>query len=461
MNTPLDCFTEDTAGAIPVEVLAPRDLESRRARMPAFQSTWTTACGFDARPGSVCLLPDTDGTLAAVLVGGDASADPFVLGDLPQRLPAGRYRLDSDLAGATREAALLGFALGAYRFTRYRKAENGAVRMVAPAGPGAARVRGLAEATYFARDLINTPAGDMMPAQLAEAAASLARRFAASCSVVTGEELLAQGFPAIHAVGRASAHAPCLIRLQWGRDDAPRLAVLGKGVCFDSGGLDIKSASGMRLMKKDMGGAAHALALAGLVMESGLDLRLEVVVPAVENAISGNALRPGDVVRTRAGLTVEIENTDAEGRVILSDALALAGEGAPALMVDFATLTGAARVAVGTEIAAMFCNDDALAAGLTAAATAVHDPIWRMPLHQPYGKLFESRIADFANAQTSGYAGAISAALFLERFVPAGCPWAHFDIMAWNTRARPGRPEGAELMGVRAVFEHLRARFCG
>ncbi len=459
MSTLPDCFTDDATDAIPIELVDAASLETRRATAPPVQAAWMNTCGFDARPGSVCLVPDAQGGLSGVLVGGDAADDPFVLGDLPQKLPAGRYRLEGDLAMDVREGALLGFALGAYRFTRYRPANGGGARIVAPPGEAGARLRSLVEATCLARDLINTPAGDMMPPQLAAIAETLAGRFAATCDSVIGDALLAQGFPAIHAVGRASAHPPRLIRLAWGREDAPRVAVVGKGVCFDSGGLDIKPASGMRLMKKDMGGAAHALALAQLVMATGLDVRLDVLLPAVENAISGNAMRPGDVVPTRQGLTVEIDNTDAEGRVILSDALALAGEGAPELMVDFATLTGAARVAVGTEIAAMFCNDDTLAADIQAAGAALHDPVWRMPLHQPYAKLIESKVADLANSAGTGYAGAITAALFLERFVPAGCRWAHFDIMAWNTRARPGRPEGGEAMAVRAVFACLESRY--
>jgi leucyl aminopeptidase len=461
MNTPLDCFTDATAEAVPVRLLTPATFETWRREAPPRDAAWAEATGFDARPGTQCLLPDGDGRLAAVLASGDPQQDPFVLGELAQRLPPGDYRLAEALDDATASDALLGFALGAYRFTRYREGEARTVRFALPAGAAGERARAAAQATYLARDLINTPAEDMMPRDLADAAVALGTRFGAETRVTEGDALLREGFPAIHAVGRASGHAPCLVHLDWGRSDAPRIALVGKGVCFDSGGLDLKPARGMRLMKKDMGGAACTLALAQLIMDSGLDLRLQVLVPAVENAVSGNAMRPGDVVRTRKGLTVEIDNTDAEGRVILADALALAAEGDPELVVDYATLTGAARVAVGTEIAAMFSNDDAVAAGIAESARSSADPVWRMPLHRPYGKLFESQVADFANSGASGYAGAITAALFLERFVPEHCPWAHFDIMAWNDRARPGRPEGGEAMGVRAVFGYLRERFAG
>ena len=459
MNTPLDCFTEAAADGVPVRVLAPDAVDAWRREAAPRAAAWAAATGFDGRNATVCLLPGDDGRLAEVLVAADPAADTFALGDLAQRLPAGDYRLAAGLDEPTAARALLGFALGAYRFTRYRSDERGLVRFALPAGDAAARTRAAAEAAYLARDLINTPAEDMMPQQLAEAAVALGTRFGADVQVVEGDALLREGFPAIHAVGRASSHSPCLIRLDHGRADAPRVAVVGKGVCFDSGGLDLKPARGMRLMKKDMGGAAHALALAQMILHAGLDVRLQVLVPAVENAVSGNAMRPGDVVRTRKGLTVEIDNTDAEGRVILADALALAGESQPDVIVDFATLTGAARVAVGTEIAAMFSNDDALADGIAEAARAADDPVWRMPLHRPYRKLFESRVADIANSGGTPYAGAITAALFLERFVPEGCAWAHFDIMAWNDRARAGHPEGGEAMGVRAVFDHLARRF--
>ena len=312
---------------------------------------------------------------------------------------------------------------------------------------------------YLARDLINTPAQDMMPAALGDAITELGERHDAVVTQIVGDALLERNYPAIHAVGRASANPPRLIELRWGKREQPGLALVGKGVCFDSGGLDLKNASGMRLMKKDMGGAAYATALAGMVMRAGLPVHLRLLVPAVENAVSANAYRPGDVLQTRQGTTIEVDNTDAEGRIILCDALADAVSEAPALMLDFATLTGAARVALGTEVPAMFCNDEALAQGLLGASQHELDPVWRLPLHQPYRELIQSKVADVANAGSTPFGGAITAALFLETFVPATTPWAHFDTMAWNLRAKPGRAEGGEAMGLRGVFRYLRERF--
>jgi leucyl aminopeptidase len=357
------------------------------------------------------------------------------------------------------ERALVGWGLGAYQFTRYRTEVQPSARLAIPQKCSAAAVQNQVEAIYLIRDLINTPAEDMMPEQLADAMARLAREFGGELQQMVGEELLANNFPAIHAVGRASQRAPRLIDLRWGDESHPKLTLVGKGVCFDSGGLDLKSAKGMRLMKKDMGGAAHAIGLARLVMTAALPVRLRVVVPAVENAVSGNALRPGDIIRTRKGLTVEIDNTDAEGRLILCDALAEGGREKPDLMLDFATLTGAARTALGTDIPAVFCPEDAIASRLLASAEREQDPLWRLPLYQPYRALLESKIADLVNASDSPYAGAITAALFLREFVPEETSWAHFDMMAWNLASRPGRPEGGEAMGIRATFGYLVERF--
>ncbi|MFM8355107.1 MAG: leucyl aminopeptidase family protein, partial [Gammaproteobacteria bacterium] len=331
-------------------------------------------------------------------------------------------------------------------------------RLVVTGEHDLAAIGALAFATGLARDLINTPAADLQPGHLAAEAEALADTHGAPCSVLTGDELLDANFNTIHAVGRAAYDEPRLIDFSWGDPAHPLVVLVGKGVCFDSGGLDIKPPNGMRTMKKDMGGAAITLGLAHLVMAAGLPVRLRVLIPAVENAIDGNAFRPGDVIATWKGLTVEIDNTDAEGRLILCDALALAAADKPALIVDFATLTGAARSAVGTELAAMFCNDDSIASAISAAGERVDDPVWRMPLHEPYAAMLESKIADLVNSASSPYAGAITAALFLERFVDH-CPWVHFDVMAWNVRNRPGRPEGGEAMGMRAVFEFLRERF--
>jgi leucyl aminopeptidase len=359
--------------------------------------------------------------------------------------------------------AALGWALGTYVFDRYRKAETRFATLVWPKRCRRAAVESAAAATFLVRDLINTPAEHMGPAELADAALRLARAHGARCRVIAGRRLLALGYPAVHAVGRASARAPRLVDLAWGRPGRPKLTLVGKGVCFDSGGLDLKSSSNMKLMKKDMGGAAHALALARMVMEARLPVRLRVLVPAVENSVAGNALRPLDVVPTRKGLTVEIGNTDAEGRVILADALAEAVGESPDLVIDLATLTGAARVALGAELPALFCNDDALAERLLRLGDREGDPLWRLPLFRPYAKQVESKVADLTNAPEGGAAGAITAALFLERFVERKgkpqTPWIHVDLMAWNAAARPGRPEGGEAMGLRALFALLDERY--
>ncbi|WP_164158210.1 leucyl aminopeptidase family protein, partial [Sandarakinorhabdus rubra] len=363
------------------------------------------------------------------------------------------------LAGELGQAGL-GWCLAQHRFTRYRRAEPQGPRVLTTTSLAAIPAAvAEAEAMALVRDLVDTPASDMGPGALAQAVVDVARPFGAQVTVVKGEALIDQNYPAIHAVGRAAAEPPRLISLEWGDASLPRVAIIGKGITFDSGGLNIKPTSGMALMKKDMGGAAHALALAGLVMRAGLRVRLHLVIPAAENAISGNALRPGDVIATRAGKTVEITNTDAEGRLVLADALGLAVEKAPALILDFATLTGAARVALGPQLPALFANDDALAAELLAASAQAHDPLWRLPLWSPYQDLLKSGIADMVNSADGGFAGAITAALFLERFVPGQIPWAHFDTFAWNNVARPGRPKGGEALGLRAAWALLRSRY--
>lgn len=375
-------------------------------------------------------------------------------------LPPGDYRLDArGLALAPAQAAL-GWALGGYQFSRYRAPRRAPARL-ALAPETLAALQPMVEAVTLVRDLVNTPTEDMGPAQLAAAAAHLAERHGARLRVIEGDDLLAQNFPAIHAVGRASHRPPRLVELDWGDDGDPRLALVGKGVCFDTGGLDIKPADGMLRMKKDMGGAAHALALAGLVMAGRLPVRLKLLIPAVENAIGPDAYRPGEVIATRKGLSVEIGNTDAEGRVILSDALAYAVEWQPALLLDFATLTGAARIALGPDLPALFANDEELAGDLLAAGVGQRDPLWRMPLHAPYAAFLDSPIADLNNAAASKHAGCITAALFLQRFVPEGVPWAHLDVYSWNDSARPGRPAGGEAQGLRAFHAMLRARFAG
>lgn len=443
-------------GAIPITTLTeetlPDWLKARSKRLV----TWIKQAGFTGAAGTLCLLPGEDGTLDRVLVGVDWSDGPWALAHLPGALPAGRYRLDPAPKAAAATQAALGWALAHYRFDRYTKAKAPDAALVWPKGTDRAWVAHAVAATALVRDLINTPAGDMGPAELAAAARALARTHKARVSVITGEALLKKGYPAVHAVGRASSRAPRLIDLRWG-SRGPRVTLVGKGVCFDSGGLDLKSAAGMKLMKKDMGGSAQVLGIASMVMAGRLPVRLRVLVPAVENSVSGNAFRPLDVLQTRKGLTVEVGNTDAEGRLILCDALAEADREKPDLLIDFATLTGAARVALGTDLPALFCNDDAMAEALLAHGLAQHDPLWRMPLHRPYRRLLDSKVADINNISDGAFGGAITAALFLQAFVSDETHWAHIDLMAWNLSAKPGRPVGGEAMGLRAVYALIAA----
>jgi len=445
--------TNDTP-ATPIRLVRAADFDDWLASLDERARAWVQSADFTGKPGQTAWLPDQDGRPATVIAGWDGRDSLATLGGLPFTLPAGAYRLDQPVS----DLQLLGWAMGAYRFERYRSNGREAARLLVPERNAAQRLQELDMAITLVRDLINTPAADMLPSHLAAEAVQLAEAHGAECDVTVGDELLDRELNTIHAVGRAARDEPRLIDITWGDPAHPEVVLVGKGVCFDSGGLDIKPASAMRTMKKDMGGAAHVLGLAHLIMAEGLPVRLRVLIPAVENAISGNAFRPGDILATYQGLTVEIDNTDAEGRLVLCDALALAVERKPALIVDFATLTGAARTAVGTEIAAMFSNDDDIAEALYRAGQRQDDPVWRLPLHEPYAAMLDSKVADLANASASPYAGAITAALFLQRFVD-DCPWVHFDIMAFNVRARPGRPEGGEAMGVRAVFEYLRERF--
>jgi len=443
-------------GAVPLIVVVESDFETWLAKQEAATQRWLKNSGFQAKPGTNCLLPDAEHKLASVIVGARED-DIWTLGGLPTSLPGGAYYLASNHAPATLERLALGWTLGAYQFTRYKERPPLETQLALPTDCDLPHIQRQADATALVRDLINTGAEDMMPEHLAAVTEQLAERFGASVEQIIGDDLLAHNYPTIHAVGRASTHPPRLLDLRWGDPSHRKLTLVGKGVCFDSGGLDIKPASGMRLMKKDMGGAAHVLGLAQAIMDADLAVRLRVLVPAVENAISGNAFRPGDVIRTRQGLSVEIDNTDAEGRLILCDALSEAASEAPDLLIDFATLTGAARVAVGTDMPAYFCTERPLAAALLEHAEREQDPIWQLPLHRPYRALLDSKIADIVNSSSGGYAGAITAALFLQEFVPAGLAWTHFDLMAWNIRSRPGRPEGGEAMGLRAVYAYVRA----
>jgi leucyl aminopeptidase len=406
------------------------------------------------------VLPDAHGEVAGVLFGlGDPGkpADPFMAGKLASELPEGTYVFAGDPPADPRLAAL-GWLLESYRFERYRSANGTTARLIAPQGVDRSEVLSVANAVALTRDLVNTPAGDLGPAELEAAASDLAARHGAEFRVISGDEL-AKGFPLIHTVGAASPRKSRLIDFSWGPAEAPRVTVVGKGVCFDTGGLDIKSSSNMGLMKKDMGGAANALGLASMIMDAKLAVRLRVLVPAVDNAIAGDAFRPGDVLTSRKGLTVEIGNTDAEGRLVLADALALADEEAPDLLIDLATLTGAARVALGPDLPALFTDDDDLAREIADHGKRENDPVWRLPLWERYNSLFESKIADINNAGNSGFAGSITAALFVKRFVERARSHAHFDIFAWTPAARPGRTFGGEAHAVRALYGLVRERY--
>ena len=450
---------EPAGNAVPISVLDKPSLETWLAEQPPEIGAWVQSTDFEAKAGAVCLLPDNSGKVARILCGrDDDTPDIWRIAALPERLPPGDYALET---GADPAEAALGWMLGAYRFDRYKTEKKKAARPVLglPDGIDRERLTATVEAVFLARDLINTPAEDMKPSDLAAAAETVAGRHGAEFRVTVGDDLLERNYPAIHAVGRAAADAPRLIDLAWGDADRPKVTLVGKGVCFDSGGLGIKPASGMKLMKKDMGGAATVLGLAGMIMALNLPVRLRLLIPAVENAIAGNAYRPMDVIRTRSGTTVEIGHTDAEGRVILCDALADAAGEEPDLLLDVATLTGAARVALGTELPALFCNDDGLAGDILAQGEAADDPLWRLPLWPGYRKRIEGDAGDITNAPEGPFGGAITAALFLERFVGGAARWAHIDTMGWNLTARPGRPKGGEALALRALFAAIEARY--
>ena len=451
-------FAAPRQDAVPIDLIDADGLPAYRGQLPETQAAWIDATGFAAALGAVCLLPDTQGRIDRVVIGRgtvrDRARTRFAEGAAIAGLPDGVYRLDTG-GTADLEAVALGYLLGSYSFDRYRAQGGAGARLIAPEGVDAPRAEAIAAGECLTRDLINTPAEDMGPAQLAGAATALAEAFGARCSVIVGEDLLEAGFPLIHTVGRAAARAPRLIEMVWG-DAGPTLTLVGKGVCFDTGGLNLKPGASMGLMKKDMGGAATVLGLARTIMAQALPLRLRVLIPAVENAVSGAAMRPGDIFRARDGQSVEINNTDAEGRLVLADALCLANETPADLTVSMATLTGAARVAVGPDIAPYFTDDAALAGALDRAGQAVGDPVWRLPFHDPYEAMIEPGIADLDNAPKGGFGGAITAALFLRRFV-GDCPsYAHFDIFGWQPGAAPARPKGGVGQGARAIFDMLR-----
>jgi len=440
-----------------LSLISAEDFASWLATQPERGRTAITAAAFKAKPGEFAILPGDAADEWAAVLGVPAQIGPWDLAGAVAKLPGGNYRADRPLGDGA-----LGWLLAQHRFDRYRAKSPAPLPRVLFTSEVAELddVLAVAEAVALVRDLVDTPTADMGPGDLAAAVETVGHSFHAIVTVTEGDAL-AESYPMVHAVGRAAApgRQPRLIELEWGDAAHPRLAIVGKGVCFDSGGLDIKPASGMRLMKKDMGGAAHALALARLVMTARLPVRLHLAIPAVENAISGDAFRPGDVLASRAGLSVEIANTDAEGRLILGDALARASEGEPALILDFATLTGAARVALGPDIPAMFSNDDAVAAALAQAASEANDPIWRLPLHSGYDDLLKSDVADLNNSPEGGMAGSITAALFLQKFVRSGTPWVHFDTFAWMPSSKPGRPRGGEALGLRAAWRFLSRKF--
>ena len=426
--------------------------------LPGQQRKWVEACRFSAAPGQVCSLPDANGELHGFAFGMQERGWLYQLAELPEKIPAGAYRLVSQWNEEQRMQASLGWGLACYSFDQYRKPRKTLPSLLLDEDI-AEQTERLLVAQNLVRDLVNTPTEDMGPEQLAAALKLQAEELGAKMTVVKGEELLNQNFPAIHAVGRASDRAPRLLQLEWGSKDNPLLVLCGKGVCFDTGGLNLKPASGMLIMKKDMGGAAHVIALARLIIQAELPVRLMVLIPAVENSVAGNAYRPGDIIPTRKGLTIEIGNTDAEGRVVLADALAFACEHEPDLVRDFATLTGAARVAMGADLPPIFSNDISIANELVAMGDASEDPLWALPLYQPYREQIKSPIADLSNVGKTSYGGCITAALFLEHFVTPQTDWVHVDTYAWNQNNRPGRPAGGEALGLRASFNYLKNRY--
>jgi leucyl aminopeptidase len=444
----------------PVHLIARNGLSE--AGLPAEARRWAEAAGFKGEAGSLLLVPGRDGDLGGALYGlgeKDGFFAPLATGKLARLLPEGDWHFAEPPENA--RLALLGLALGGYAFTRYGKPAGRDIRFAVPEGVDAEAVAREVRAVFLARDLINTPASDMGPEALEKAVREIARPHHASVRVTRGEALLKANLPMIHAVGRAAGEAPRLVDLRWGSREAPRVSLVGKGVCFDTGGLDIKPSNAMLLMKKDMGGAANVLALADMIMSANLPVRLRVLIPAVENAISGTSFRPGDVLRSRKGLCVEIGNTDAEGRLVLADALALADEEEPEILVDMATLTGAARVALGADVVPFFTNDEMLAEGLLDASRKQADPLWRMPLWRDYAGKLDSRVADLNNVASDSFAGCVIAALFLQRFVEKAASWMHFDLYAWNPVERPHAPVGGEAQAIRALFHLIAARYGG
>ena len=452
-------FSDLQETTTPIVPLSPDTLNAWIKDKPDSWKNWVKQNEFKAKDHQTCLIPALDGSIEHVLLGIAKNANhTWALAKLSKQLPKGHYHLDSNWTEQQITQAMVGWGLGAYTFTAYKKDKQirDKAHIYVPEQL-LSKVTAFIDAIYLVRDLVNAPANHMMPEQLSNVTSKLARQFGANFSEIVGDALLEDNFPTVHAVGRASSHPPRYLELTWGNTAHPRLTLVGKGVCFDSGGLDLKPSRFMRLMKKDMGGAAHALGLASLIMENNLPVNLRVLIPAVENAVSGDAFRPGDVLRTRSGKTVEIDNTDAEGRLVLCDALTDAIADNPDLIIDFATLTGAARVALGTEVPAYFSNTDSVATALDAQAKETQELVWQLPMVHEYFDQLSSDCADILNCSPEGYGGAITAALFLNEFVPETNKWLHFDVMAWNNRERAGRPKGGEAMGLFTVFSYLES----
>ena len=451
---------DESAKTVIITPVAKSQLTKYLQDKPTPIKNWVNSTQFDAEPGSTCYLSGTDGQLTEVLFGVKFDTDFWAFACLAGKLPEGIYRIDPSWTGQPLSEIALSWGLACYQFEKYKKSTKSFASLYVADLDGIDEIDELIQSTYWVRDLINTPTEDLGPEQLANEAMALSKSFKAEFKEIVGDKLLKENYPAIHAVGRASDQAPRLIDIKWGDRNKPKITLVGKGVCFDTGGLNLKNAAGMILMKKDMGGAANVLGLARMIMSQNLPVCLRVLIPAVENAVSSNAYRPGDVIKTRKGLTVEIGNTDAEGRVVLADALTAAASDNPDLIIDFATLTGASRIALGTDIPSMFCNDDLVAAQIYETSLEQNDMVWRMPLYEGYREQVKSKIADLQNAP-GGYAGAITAALFLEAFLdqPNPAPWVHFDLMAWNKSARPGRPEGGEASALRTMYQFIKQNF--
>jgi leucyl aminopeptidase len=459
----LDFYTHKTdQQVIPIHTITTKQFNPWLKKQPDTIRNWVNVTNFSAKPGTVCYIGKDDGDVEAILLGIADQNDVWSLGYLPTILKEGIYSITNQFDKSLEALACIAWGLGHYQFNRYRSTSSPfGAKLLLPDNSDYEHIFNAVTASYLVRDMVNTPTEDMGPAQLADVALNMAEEYGAKIKLIIGDELLKKGYPAIHMVGRASVSAPRLIDIQWGKKSNPHVTLIGKGVCFDTGGLDIKPSLFMRYMKKDMAGAAHVLGLARMIMSANLPIRLRVLIPAVENSVSSNAMRPGDVIKMRNGLFVEVTNTDAEGRLILADALTEASSQEPELIIDFATLTGAARVALGPEPGAIFTDCDELASEIYECSLEEQDPLWRLPIYSPYRNLLDSPVADICNADLDSVGGgAIMAALFLKEFVPSNIKWLHLDIMAYNLKYKPSRPIGGEAMGIRAVYRYLVKKYC-